>query len=155
MHRLMNARNTLDNLTFTPKQVASVGIAVNQDGTLRSGFQLLSFPNIQFKDIEELDPEFLAIDQEIQEQSKRDATYANYIERQKRDAAILKRDEKITFPKDFCYKNIHGLSNELKSKLILHQPSNLAQAAKIDGMTPAALTLLLAKLRQAERFREA
>ena len=103
----------------------------------------------------QLDPDFLDIDQEIQEQSKRDATYSNYIERQKRDAATLKRDENITFPKDFCYKNIRGLSNELQSKLILQQPSNLAQAAKIDGMTPAALTLLLAKLRQAERLRNA
>ena len=80
--------------------------------------------------------------------------YANYVERQSRDATALKRDENCTIPQSFIFEGIQGLSNELQLKLTRARPSNIAQAAKVDGMTPAALMLLLAKLRQAERLRK-
>ena len=140
--------------TFTPKQVAAVGVEMNQDGARRSGFQLLSFPKISFEDIIPLDPAFATIDVECQVQSERDALYANYVDRQSRDAAALKRDENCVIPSGFVFQGIQGLSNELQIKLTQVQPANLAQAAKIDGITPAALLLLLAKLRQAERLRK-
>ena len=85
----------------------------------------------------------------------KDALYANYIDRQKRDVESLKRDELHEIPSSFSYNGIDGLSNELKIKLGRARPANLAQAAKVDGITPAALTLLLAKLKQAERERSA
>ena len=154
MERLGQARKILEEKTFTPKQVASVGLEMNQDGARRSGFQLLSFPKITFSDIIPLDAAFASIDIECQVQSERDALYANYVERQSRDATALKRDENCVIPHSFIFEGIQGLSNELQLKLTRARPSNIAQAAKIDGMTPAALMLLLAKLRQAERLRK-
>jgi tRNA uridine 5-carboxymethylaminomethyl modification enzyme len=79
---------------------------------------------------------------------ERDALYANYIDRQEREIAALKRDESYLIPRDFEYIGIEGLSNELQQKLERARPENLAQAARLDGMTPAALALLLARLRK-------
>ena len=154
MDRLGRARQMLESNTFTPKQVSAVGVDMNQDGARRSGFQLLAFPNISFADIVPLYQNFSAIDYECRVQLERDALYANYVERQNREAAVLKRDEDCLVPTDFVYEGIQGLSNELQSKLTHARPSNIAQAAKIDGMTPAALLLLLAKLRQSRRLRK-
>ena len=154
MDRLGRARYTLDSTTFTPKQVSAVGVEMNQDGARRSGFQLLAFPNISFADIVPLYQEFSVIDDECRLQLERDALYANYVERQKREAAVLKRDEDCLVPADFVFEGMQGLSNELQSKLTHARPLNIAQAAKIDGMTPAALLLLLAKLRQFGRLRK-
>jgi tRNA uridine 5-carboxymethylaminomethyl modification enzyme len=154
MERLSAARGVLQGKTFTPKQVSEVGVEMNQDGARRSAFQLLSFPNVSFKDIVDLDEAFMPIDAECRDQLERDALYANYVERQKRDAAVLKRDELLILPDEFDFVGIQGLSNELQSKLSQNRPSNIAQAAKIDGMTPAGLMLLLAKLRQAQRLRK-
>ena len=155
VERLSAARKTLQSKTFTPKQVAEVGVQINQDGSRRSGFQLLSFPNIKFDDIIVLDAAFADIGSECRDQLERDALYANYVERQKRDAAVLKRDELLVLPDSFVFKEIQGLSNELQFKLTQIRPSNIAQAAKVEGMTPAALMLLLAKLRQDQRLRKA
>ena len=94
------------------------------------------------------EPAFSEIDPEIALQLKRDALYANYIERQKRDVEALRRDEAMVIPRDFDFAAIEGLSNELKHKLSLARPENLAQAGKVDGMTPAALSLLLLRLRR-------
>ena len=154
LERLSAARALLQVETFTPKQVSEVGIAMNQDGAKRSAFQLLSFPNVSFNNIVSLNEAFRLIDIECRDQLERDALYANYVERQKRDAAVLKRDELLVLPVGFDFTGIQGLSNELKSKLSQYRPSNIAQAAKIDGMTPAGLMLLLAKLRQAQRLRK-
>ena len=82
---------------------------------------------------------------------ERDALYSNYIQRQQKDVDALRRDESQVIPKDFEYAQVDSLSNELKHKLTATRPQNLAQAGRIDGMTPAALTLLLAKLRQRKR----
>ena len=154
LERLSAARALLQVETFTPKQVSEVGIAMNQDGAKRSAFQLLSFPNVSFNNIVCLNEAFRPIDIECRDQLERDALYSNYVERQKRDAAVLKRDELLVLPVGFDFTGIQGLSNELKSKLSQYRPSNIAQAAKIDGMTPAGLMLLLAKLRQAQRLRK-
>ncbi|WP_353535570.1 tRNA uridine-5-carboxymethylaminomethyl(34) synthesis enzyme MnmG [Cognatishimia sp. WU-CL00825] len=148
---LDTGRAILDGSVYTPKQAQAVGIAVNNDGTKRSGFQLLAFPDIDIEDIEKLNQEFAGLDRDIQIQLSKDALYSNYIERQKRDVDAMRRDEAQKIPIDFVYEEIDGLSNELKLKLSAARPGNLAQAARVDGMTPAALTLLLAKLRQRQR----
>lgn len=137
--------------SLTPKEINAGGISVNQDGNRRDGVQILGFPNITFRDIEPLFPELSDTDPSIREQVERDSLYANYIDRQQKDVDALRRDEAQVIPKDFVYSEVDSLSNELKQKLTRIQPHNLAQAGRIDGMTPAALTLLLAKLRQRKR----
>lgn len=142
---------TLKSRSLTPKEVNAGGIAVNQDGNRRDGVQVLAFPDVAFGDLIPLFPELDDTPLEIREQVERDALYSNYIERQQKDVEALKRDEAQIIPSDFVYADIESLSSELKHKLGLVQPHNLAQASRVDGMTPAALTLLLAKLRQKRR----
>lgn len=151
MDRLSFARTSLSSKSFTTREVAAVGININHDGTRRSGYELLAFPNIDFETLIELAPELSEIDRISQEQLARDALYVHYIERQKRDVEMVRRDEAQIIPEDFIFSDIDGLSNELKSKLSNARPKNLAEAANIESMTPAALVLLLAKLRQAKR----
>ena len=100
-------------------------------------------------------PDLSAINGDIGEQLAKDALYANYIDRQKRDVEALKRDETYQVPADFDFSTIEGLSTELKQKLARAKPSTLAQAAKVDGMTPAALSLLLIRLRRNDKARSA
>lgn len=148
-------RSRLCASTHSPKTLAAIGLNVNQDGSRRSAFQLLAFPDITFDHLLQLDADLAAIPLDAREQLAKDALYANYIDRQQRDIEMMKRDEMQEIPTGFAYTGIDGLSTELKMKLTKAQPTNLHQAARIDGMTPAALTLLLAKLRQARRERRA
>lgn len=133
---------------YSPKQITAAGIAVKEDGTRRTPYQLLAFPDVQFSDVIRVQPDLDTIDPAIQIQLARDALYANYIDRQQKDIDRLQKDEAHVIPDGFIYAGISGLSNELTSKLERIRPSNLAQAARVEGMTPAALALLLAKLRQ-------
>ncbi|MFK7939590.1 MAG: tRNA uridine-5-carboxymethylaminomethyl(34) synthesis enzyme MnmG [Roseovarius sp.] len=155
MERLSAARSVLEQQSYTPKQLRTNGLDVKEDGTRRTAFQLLSFPDIGFEDIQKLDESLEKIDAEIKQQVERDALYHTYIERQKRDVLLMQKDEAKAIPVYFDYDSIEGLSNELKSKLAAARPSTLAQAGRVDGMTPAALTLLLMRLRQADRSKSA
>lgn len=155
IERLEKGRNALEHISFTPKELNRTGLKVNQDGARRSGFQLLAFPDIDFSMLIRLDASLAAIDLATRAQLEKDALYANYIQRQNRDAELLKRDESQAIPADFSFDAIEGLSNELKFKLTTARPANLAQAGRIDGMTPAALTLILARLRQNRREKSA
>jgi len=148
---LATGRTQLNRETYTPKQIQSAGITINQDGTRRNGFALLAFPNVDFEDLLPLDPELSSVPDAIRRQLERDALYANYIERQKKDVETLKKDEALSIPGDFAYWELDSLSNELKSKLERTRPSNMLQAAKIDGMTPAALALILARIKRDSR----
>mgnify|MGYP000494601970 CR=1 FL=1 len=145
---LERAREVLGRNSYTPKQIGESGIQISQDGTRRNGQDVLAFPGVVFEDLLSLIPELEAVDHDIRRQVERDALYANYIERQNREVAAMKRDEAFTIPFDLDYASISGLSNELKLKLSRTKPHDLAQAARIDGMTPAALALLLARLRR-------
>ena len=151
MERLHSAKQKLLDLSLTPRTLALDGVKINQDGAHRNGYELLSFPGIGFDNLEKHAPDLAEIPKDVKDQISREATYANYIERQNRDIEAVKRDSAKKIPTDFDYENLQGLSNELKSKLIQVRPSTLAHASRIDGMTPAALTLLLAKLRQLQR----
>ncbi|MGR3806082.1 tRNA uridine-5-carboxymethylaminomethyl(34) synthesis enzyme MnmG [Marinibacterium profundimaris] len=153
--KLATVRDRLTEGTYTPKQVAAAGIAVNQDGTRRSGMDVLAFPNVGFAEIQKLVPGLDQVEPEIQAQTERDALYANYIARQEKDVAAMKRDEQHVIPADFDFDLLEGLSSELKGKLTRARPSNIGQAAKIDGMTPAALALILARLRRDLRVKRA
>lgn len=155
MARLEAGRKRLEEASFTPRQLGEHGFKINQDGARRSLFQVLAFPDVDFAKLIELDATLAEIDPNTQSQLEKDALYANYIQRQQRDVEAVKRDEQQGIPDDFSYDVIDGLSNELKLKLNAARPANLSQAARVDGMTPAALTLLLAKLRQAKREKRA
>ncbi|WP_417770614.1 tRNA uridine-5-carboxymethylaminomethyl(34) synthesis enzyme MnmG [Stappia sp.] len=155
MERLDAGRDLLQGIEHSPKAAKEAGINVNQDGKKRTAYQLLSLPNVSFDHIRLLQPESAELDAEIQEQLVRDAIYANYIERQTREVEALRKDENVEIPQDFDYFAIRGLSTEQPGKLVQQRPGNLAQAAKIDGMTPAALVLILARLRQAAREKSA
>ncbi len=155
LERLEAGKARVIATSYSPKQLNEAGIKVNEDGTKRDGFDLLSFPDVKFEHLLALDPTLADIDVEIRRQLERNALYANYIARQKRDVELMKKDEKHTIPADFEFEGINGLSNELKSKLDAARPTNLSQASRIDGMTPAALTTILAKLRQQKRSRSA
>ena len=108
-----------------------------------------------FDTLEKLNPCLADVDDTSREQIEKDALYANYIERQNRDVEMIKRDEAQTIPDEFDFNAIEGLSCELRSKLSQVRPDNLAQAGRIDGMTPAALTLILARLRRTKREKTA
>ncbi|MGR3377477.1 tRNA uridine-5-carboxymethylaminomethyl(34) synthesis enzyme MnmG [Salipiger abyssi] len=146
--KLERGRGLLEEHTFAPKALGEMGISVAPDGQKRNGFQLLAFPDVTMTLLKSGEPAFAAIEFEIAEQLERDALYANYIARQQRDVEALRRDESMTIPNGFDFSAVEGLSNELKHKLSLARPENLAQAAKVDGMTPAALSLLLLRLRR-------
>jgi tRNA uridine 5-carboxymethylaminomethyl modification enzyme len=148
MANLAVCRSLLDAKTFTPKEASSAGIAINQDGQRRTGFQLLSFPDVSFNQLKTLDRSLEQVSDIIADQVSKDAMYANYIKRQAGDVALLRKDEGEGIPEGMDYDGISGLSNELKLKLNAARPENLAQAARIEGMTPAALTLLLALIRR-------
>ncbi|MAU47045.1 MAG: tRNA uridine-5-carboxymethylaminomethyl(34) synthesis enzyme MnmG [Yangia sp.] len=148
MERLAQGRKMLETRQFAPRTLVDMGFQVAPDGQKRNGFQLLAFPDVTMSTLVSCEPSFSEIDPEIALQLERDALYANYIERQKRDVEALRRDEAMVIPRDFDFAAIEGLSNELKHKLSLARPENLAQAGKVDGMTPAALSLLLLRLRR-------
>ncbi|MEQ9260251.1 MAG: tRNA uridine-5-carboxymethylaminomethyl(34) synthesis enzyme MnmG [Roseovarius sp.] len=155
LERLEQGKARLDAVNCTPRQLHAVGLKVNQDGARRSGFQLLAFPDVDFSTLIALEPELAQIDSETRSQLEKDALYANYIDRQARDVEMMKRDEALMIPPEFDFQRIDGLSNELKAKLSAARPANLGQAGRLDGMTPAALTLILANLRQTKREKTA
>ncbi|AFO89291.1 tRNA uridine-5-carboxymethylaminomethyl(34) synthesis enzyme MnmG [Phaeobacter inhibens] len=147
MEKLEEARAKMDARQFTPKEINEAGIAVNQDGNRRTATDVLAFPDVAFEDILRLLPDLETCEDPIRRQIERDALYANYIIRQKREIEALKRDEGYRIPPDFSY-DFEGLSNELRGKLEKSRPETLAQAGRVDGMTPAALALILARLRR-------
>jgi tRNA uridine 5-carboxymethylaminomethyl modification enzyme len=155
MEALEAATDALKARSFTPREARAAGANVSEDGARRSGFDLLSIPGVQFAGLADAAPELGAIAPEIQTQVARDALYANYIARQKREVEALKRDEAQAIPPDFDYGALDGLTRELRDKLSRVRPETIAQAARIEGVTPAALTLILAKIRQGARARSA
>ena len=148
LEKLSSGRELLESRQFAPKDLGTMGIQVSPDGQKRNGFQLLAFPDVTMKTLIAGEPAFEGVEAEIAQQLERDALYANYIARQQKDVDALRRDEAMTIPRGFEFAAVEGLSNELKHKLSLARPENLAQAAKVDGMTPAALSLLLLRLRR-------
>ena len=155
MEALHSAKDSLEALSLTPKELNEIGLTVNQDGARRNGMEILAFPDTSFESLLAADSSLESVPDEIRRQLEKDATYASYIERQKKDVEALRKDEKQAIPSDFDFGVLSGLSNELKDKLTRARPDNLAQAARVEGMTPAALSLLLSKLRQASRQKSA
>ncbi|WP_282092787.1 tRNA uridine-5-carboxymethylaminomethyl(34) synthesis enzyme MnmG [Epibacterium ulvae] len=148
MEQLTKARDILDRQIFTPTQIQRVGIKVNQDGNKRTGTAILAFPDVDFENLIALLPELSDTSSDIRRQVERDALYAHYITRQQKEISAMKRDEGYRIPVDFDYDIVDGLSNEVKLKLTRAKPESLAQASRVEGVTPAALALLLARLKR-------
>jgi tRNA uridine 5-carboxymethylaminomethyl modification enzyme len=148
---LATARASLGAISLSPNEAKALGIAVNADGQRRDGTTLLALDGVEITTLASICPELSSTDPEIAAQLKRDAVYAPYIARQADDVAALRRDEAVAIPPAFDYGAVPGLSAELRDKLRSHRPETLAQAAAIEGMTPAALMLILARLRQRSR----
>lgn len=141
-------RSTLKKVTVTPNEADGFGLALNKDGQRRSAYDLLSRTDFEFADAERIWPQLGQIDSRAREALKIEASYAVYMDRQATAIADIRRDELREIPADFSFERISGLSNELLLKLNRIRPLNLAQAASIEGMTPAALALLLVHLRK-------
>ncbi|MEZ5910175.1 MAG: tRNA uridine-5-carboxymethylaminomethyl(34) synthesis enzyme MnmG [Hyphomicrobiaceae bacterium] len=145
---LASGREALDACLITPSEAARYGLEINRDGRRRSAFELLSYPDVDMARLMTIWPRLAEIARPIARQLEVDARYAVYLDRQAAEIEALRRDESTTIPADIDYRSLPSLSNEVRQKLELHRPHSLAQAARIDGMTPAALTLLLAHLKR-------
>ncbi len=147
INRIKKARELFENQTYTPKTLSQNGISISQDGNRRTLMQVLAFPNVSYKDLFKLEPKLIKIDEETLKQIQKDATYVNYLDRQRKDIDTIKKDERVLIPMDLDYNSIQGLSTELKVKLSRARPKNMLQASSIDGITPAALMLVMAKIK--------
>jgi len=148
---LNDAREFAKSVSLTPKEAERHGLSLNKDGQRRTAFELLSYPNVTITDLAKIWPRFRALAPKIAEQIEIDAKYDVYLSRQAADIAAYRRDESFELPDDFDYGTLPGLSNEMKQKLQAHRPRTIGQAGRIDGVTPAALTLLVAHVRRGKK----
>lgn len=138
----------LSGVQLTPREAAEIGIEVSRDGGRRSALDLLTFPSASPKAFETLVPTYGALPEEIQDQIRNDALYAHFVNRQAMDVSALRQDEQTAIPDDLDFSKLSGLSYELTQKLLRAKPATLAQASRIEGMTPAALVLILGQIRR-------
>jgi tRNA uridine 5-carboxymethylaminomethyl modification enzyme len=148
---LSGAREFAKFVSLTPKEAERHGLTLNKDGHRRSAFELLSHQNISISDLAKIWPRFAEFTPNITEQIEIDAKYDVYLSRQAADVAAYRRDENFQLPDEFDYASLPGLSNEVKQKLAAHRPRTIGHAAKIDGVTPAALALLVAHVKRGRR----
>jgi tRNA uridine 5-carboxymethylaminomethyl modification enzyme len=148
MAALAAARAMAQLLSLRPRDAERHGIPVNKDGQRRTAFELLSYPNIGLAELGRVWPELENLDPKIAEQLEIDAKYAVYLDRQAADVAAYRRDESLELPETLDYAAVPGLSHEVRQKLESIRPRTIGQAGRIDGITPAALTLLAARVRR-------
>lgn len=146
--QLEYARTLLRSLQLSPSEAVQKGLKVNQDGIRRSAFDLLSYPDQTLANLVRIWPELGDIPANLVDRLENDARYAVYLDRQQRDIAVYRRDESLFIPSDLDYAHLSGLSAELRLKLEAVRPRTIGQAGRIEGITPAALTLLAAKARK-------
>jgi tRNA uridine 5-carboxymethylaminomethyl modification enzyme len=155
MAALTAARDFARSVSLTPTEAERRGLALNRDGQRRTAFDLLSFPAIGIADLARIWPRLGELAPKIAEQLEIDAKYDVYLGRQAADIASFRRDESLELPQDIDYAGLKGLSNEARQKLAHLRPRTIGQAGRIDGVTPAALTLLLAHIRRERPARAA
>lgn len=146
MTALTVVRTVLSETRVSPQQAARAGITLNHDGRMRDGMDLLSLEGVTLPDLADVFPGVANTPEEIADQVKIDAMYKTYLDRQKRSVETLHRDEARPIPDGFDFDRLPGLSNELRAKLNFVRPQSIGQAGRIEGMTPAALTLILSHL---------
>jgi tRNA uridine 5-carboxymethylaminomethyl modification enzyme len=149
--RLNNARELAKAKTLTPSEARRQGIEVNMDGIRRSAYDLLSYPEMNVARLAEIWPELRSIDPRAAESLETEARYAVYLDRQMADVAHMRREEQRLIPDDIDFSMVPGLSNELKQKMRERRPRSVAAAERMEGMTPAALAIIVSHIRNAER----
>ncbi|MQY46012.1 tRNA uridine-5-carboxymethylaminomethyl(34) synthesis enzyme MnmG [Rhizobiales bacterium RZME27] len=150
---LKSVREQLKAVTLTPQEAARFGIKVNQDGQRRSAYELLSYQDVGMDDLRRVWSNLSDKPASVYDALEIEAGYAVYMERQESGITATRREEQRLIPDEFDFSVLSGLSNELKLKMAAARPKNMAQAAAVDGMTPAALALLLAVLRKIDTQR--
>jgi tRNA uridine 5-carboxymethylaminomethyl modification enzyme len=153
MERLAVSRETMTGLSLTPNEAAKHGIAIRQDGVRRTALDLLALPEVDFLALTRIWPDLAGMSPDIVEQVEIDAQYAGYLDRQEADVLAFRRDEGRALPEGLNYGAVIGLSNEVRQKLERIRPATLGQAARIEGVTSAALTLVLAHVKSLKRDR--
>ncbi len=148
-------RSRLEELSLTPNEARSHGIAINQDGRRRTALEVLAYPNVNFQTLRAIWPDLGDPPRQVVEQMEIEAAYAGYLDRQEADILAFRRDEDLHLPADLDYRAIGGLSNEAREKLANARPATLGQAARIEGLTPGAITVLLGHVRRASRTAQA
>ena len=151
MAELASARDFALSVCLTPPEALRHGLALNQDGQRRSAFELLSYPDLGIDRLAAIWPRLNEFTPKIREQLEIDAKYAVYLTRQAVDIAAYRRDESLSVPENVDFSELPGLSNEVRQKLEAVRPRTVGQAGRIDGMTPAALMLLVAHLKRRTR----
>ena len=148
--RLNKAKDVLGNVMLSAREISQKGVKLNADGPKRTALDALSLSDFGFAELVELTDAANDFDAETRDQVKKDALYAHYIARQARDIAALERDEQQVIPQTLQFSSISGLSNELVAKLETTRPTTIAHAGRIEGMTPAALMLLIAAIKRTQ-----
>jgi tRNA uridine 5-carboxymethylaminomethyl modification enzyme len=153
--RLHVSRETMRTLSLTPNEAAKHGLAVRQDGARRSALDLLALPQVDFDALSRIWPELGGFTADVVEQLEIDAQYAGYLDRQEADVLAFRRDESRALPASLDYSAVIGLSTEARQKLETVRPATLGQAGRIEGVTSAALTLVLAHVKGVKKARSA
>ena len=148
---LKTARDLCQSITITPNEATEKGLQIKHDGIRRNVYDLLSYPEMSLSRLSEIWPSLNEIDKKTAETLEIEAQYAVYLERQAQDIANLQRDEQLRIPAELDIDVISGLSNELKGKIRARAPRSIAEAQKIDGMTPAALSLIITHIQRLHR----
>jgi tRNA uridine 5-carboxymethylaminomethyl modification enzyme len=148
LSELAATRSLAKSLSLTPNEARSKGLSVNADGKRRDVSELLAYPGVDWSRVSEIWPELAQVSASVAEQIEIDALYAGYIDRQQADILAFRRDESVRLPRDLDYGRIGGLSNEAREKLELARPETLGQASRIEGVTPGALTAVLAYVKR-------
>ena len=149
MHKLDAARAQAAQWQMTPNEAGEKGLHIRADGVRRNMVELLAYPSIDWDDLAAIWPDMAGWDDDIRFQIETDARYAGYLDRQRADIEAFRRDEALALPVDMDYLALEGMATEVRQKLAAARPVTLGQAARLDGMTPAALTLLLHHARKA------
>ena len=152
---LEQARALALGASITPNSAANYGLALKHDGVRRTAFELLSYPDIGMRRDRKDLAGIRRCAPKIAEQLEIDAKYAVYLDRQTADIESYRKDESFELPEQLDYAVLPGLSNETRQKLQAHRPRTIGQAGRIDGITPAALTLLVAYVRRSSKGRPA
>ncbi|RWP28541.1 tRNA uridine-5-carboxymethylaminomethyl(34) synthesis enzyme MnmG [Mesorhizobium sp.] len=150
VQNLERARELAFGFTMTPNEAARHGLEINRDGVRRSAYELLAYPGVDVAWLAQITPQFAGIDSKTAERLETEAKYSVYLDRQQADVTQIRHEESRLIPASLDFASVPGLSNELKQKMLARQPSSIADAQRMEGMTPAALAIIVAHVRNAE-----
>ncbi|TIN16014.1 MAG: tRNA uridine-5-carboxymethylaminomethyl(34) synthesis enzyme MnmG, partial [Mesorhizobium sp.] len=150
LQNLEKARDLALGFTMTPNEAARHGLEINRDGVRRSAYELLAYPGVDVAWLAQIAPQFADIDSKTAERLETEAKYSVYLDRQQADVTQIRHEESRLIPASLDFASVPGLSNELKQKMLARQPRSIADAQRMEGMTPAALAIIVAHVRNAE-----